>query len=105
MMSLIGYIPVEWVHCYDISDCLHYLSSKRLQHMSPNLKPKDVYWYHCTVMPRYNAVVGRQLLGPPYKRGALWDPVDLFNIVIPRQSQGTGTQRPRPRLEVKLVYG
>ena len=22
---------------------------------------------------------------PPYKRGTLWDPVDLFDIVIPRQ--------------------
>ena len=34
-----------------------------------------------TVTPRYNAVVGRHLLGPPYKRGALWDPVDLFDQV------------------------
>ena len=38
-----------------------------------------------TVLPRYNTVVGRHLLRPPYKRGALWDPVDLFEIVIPRQ--------------------
>ena len=62
--------------------------------------------FTCTVTPRYNAVVGRHLLGPPYKRGALWDPVDLFDIVIPRQNQGTGTQRlrARPRLEVELVY-
>ena len=51
-----------------------------------------------------NSVVGRHLLGPPYKRGALWDLVDLFDIVIPRQNQGTGTQRPRSRLEVELVY-
>ena len=35
--------------------------------------------FQYTVMPRYNAVVGRHLLGPPYKRGALWDPVDLFD--------------------------
>ena len=41
-----------------------------------------------TVMLRYNAVVGRHLLGPPYKRGALWDPVDLFDIIIPRQRTG-----------------
>ena len=34
---------------------------------------------------RYNAVVGRHILRLPYKRGALWDPVDLFDIVIPRQ--------------------
>ena len=27
---------------------------------------------------------------PPYKRGALWDPVDLFDIIIPRQSKGQG---------------
>ena len=26
-----------------------------------------------TVMPRYNTVVGKHLLGPPYKRGTLWD--------------------------------
>ena len=39
----------------------------------------------CTVTPRYNAVVGRHLLGPPYKRGTLLDPVDLFDIAIPRQ--------------------
>ena len=39
----------------------------------------------CTVPPRYNAVVGRHLLRPPYKRGALWDPVDLIDIVIPWQ--------------------
>ena len=55
-----------------------------------------------TVTPRYNVVVGRHRLRPPYKGGALWDPVDLFDIVIPRQNQGTGTQRPRPRLEVEL---
>ena len=53
-----------------------------------------------TVTPRYNAVVGRHLLGPPYKRGALWDPVDLFDIIIPRQSKG---QAKLPRLEVELV--
>ena len=53
-----------------------------------------------TVMPRYNAVVGRHLLGPPYKRGALWDPVDLFDIIIPRRSKG---QAKLPRLEVELV--
>ena len=41
-----------------------------------------------TVTLRYNAVVGRHLLGPPYKRGALWDPVDLFDIIIPRQRTG-----------------
>ena len=34
-----------------------------------------------TVTPRYNTVVGRHLLRPPYKRGALWDPVDLFDII------------------------
>ena len=34
-----------------------------------------------TVTPRYNAVVGRHLLGPHYKRGTLWDPVDLFDNV------------------------
>ena len=38
-----------------------------------------------TVTPRYNAVVGRHLLEPPYKRGAICDPVDLFDIIIPRQ--------------------
>ena len=53
-----------------------------------------------TVTPRYNAVVGRHLLGPPYKRGALWDPVDLFDIIIPRQSKG---QAKLPRLEVEVV--
>ena len=37
-----------------------------------------------TVTLRDNAVVGSHLLGPPYRRGALWDPVDLFDIVIPR---------------------
>ena len=42
----------------------------------------------CTVTLRYNAVVGRHLLGPPYKRGTLWDPVDLFDIIIPWQSKG-----------------
>ena len=57
-----------------------------------------------TVTPRYNAVVGRHLLRPPYKRGALRDPVDLFDIVIPRQRYpGTQRERPRPRLEVELV--
>ena len=62
-----------------------------------------------TVSPRYNAVAGRHLLRPPYKRGTLWDPVDLFDIVIPRQRYlGTGStqrqrERPRPRLEVELV--
>ena len=57
-----------------------------------------------TVPPRYNAVVGRHLLRPPYKRGALWDPVDLFDIVIPRQRYpGTQRERPRLRLEVELV--
>ena len=56
------------------------------------------------VPPRYNAVVGRHLLRPPYKRGALWDPVDLFDIVIPRQRYpGTQRERPRLRLEVELV--
>ena len=39
-----------------------------------------------TVTPRCNVDVGRHLLGPPYRRGALWDPVDLFDIVIPRPS-------------------
>ena len=48
-----------------------------------------IRWAHNTVMPRYNAVVWRHLLGPPYKRGALWDPVDLFDIVVPRQRSGT----------------
>ena len=43
-----------------------------------------------TVTPRYNTVVGRHLLRPPYKRGTLWDPVDLFDIIIPRQSKGQG---------------
>ena len=41
-----------------------------------------------TVTLRYNAVVGRHLLRPPYKRGALWDPVDLFDTIIPRRSKG-----------------
>ena len=51
-----------------------------------------------TVTPRYNAVVGRHLLGPPYKRGALWDPVDLLDIVVPRQGKGpVPNQRPRPK--------
>ena len=45
-----------------------------------------------TVTLRYNAVVGRHLLGPHYKRGALWDPVDLFDIIIP--SQGEAKDRP-----------
>ena len=49
---------------------------------------------------RYNAVVVRHLFGPPYKRGALWDPVDLFDIIIPRRSKG---QAKLPRLEVELV--
>ena len=59
-----------------------------------------------TVMLRYNAVARRHLSRPPYKRGALWDPVDLLDIVIPRQRYlGTQRQRerPRPRLEVELV--
>ena len=56
-----------------------------------------LYYSHVTtVLPRYNAVVGRHLLRPRYKRGALWDPVDLFEIVIPRQRY-PGTQRERPR--------
>ena len=63
-----------------------------------------------TVTPRYNAVVRRHLLGPPYKRGALWDPVDLFDIVIPSQRTRVPNQRPTesdsqaklPRLEVEL---
>ena len=38
--------------------------------------------------------------GRPYKRGALWDPVDLFDIIIPRRSKG---QAKLPRLEVELV--
>ena len=29
-------------------------------------------------------------MGPPYKRGALWDLVDLFDIVIPSPRQRTG---------------
>ena len=37
-----------------------------------------------TVTPRYNAGIGRHLLGPPYKRGAPWDLVDLYDIVILR---------------------
>ena len=41
------------------------------------------------VMLRYNAVVGRHLLRPPYQLGALWDPVDIFDIIIPRQSYPT----------------
>ena len=46
----------------------------------------SIYVQKCsTVPPRYNAVVGRHLLGPRYKRGAQWDPVDLFDIVIQRQ--------------------
>ena len=48
-----------------------------------------------TVTLRYNAVAGRHLLRPPYKWGALWDPVDLFDIIIPRQSKGQG-HRPLP---------
>ena len=60
-----------------------------------------LFLYQATVTPRYNTVVGRHLLGPPYKRGALWDPVDLFDIIIPRQSKG---QAKLPRLEVELVY-
>ena len=40
--------------------------------------------YGSTVMPRYNAVVERHVLGPPYKRDVLWHTVDLFDIVIPR---------------------
>ena len=35
---------------------------------------------------------------PPYKRGALWDPVDLFDIIIPRQSKGQAKFK-LPRLE------
>ena len=50
-----------------------------------------------TVTPRYNAVVGRHLLRPPYKRGALWDPVDLFDIIIPRQSKGQGHRPSSPK--------
>ena len=51
----------------------------------------------CTVTPRYNTVVGRHLLRPPYKRGALWDPVDLFDIImIPRQSKGQGHRPSSP---------
>ena len=49
-----------------------------------------------TVTPRYNTVVGRHLLRPPYKRGALWDPVDLFDIIIPRQSKGQGHRPSSP---------
>ena len=33
-----------------------------------------------TVTPLYNDVVGRHLLRPPYKRGALCDPVDLVVV-------------------------
>ena len=47
-------------------------------------------WVSGTVTPRYNAIIGRHLLGPPYKRGALWDPVDLFYIVIPKGYQPPG---------------
>ena len=55
-----------------------------------------------TVTLRYNAVVRRHLLGPPYKRGALWDPVDLFDIIIPRRSKGHA-KLPRLEVEVELV--
>ena len=55
--------------------------------------------YVHTVTPRYNAVVGRHLLGPPYKRGALRDPVDLFDIIIPRQRKDRPSSQ---RLEVEL---
>ena len=49
------------------------------------------------MLPRYNAVAGRHLLRPPYKRGTLWDPVDLFDIVIPMgNAKVLGTQRERP---------
>ena len=64
-----------------------------------------VTMYIITVTPRYNGVVGRHLLRPPYKRGTLWDPVDLFDIIIPRQSKGQAKLPSRlgPRLEVELV--
>ena len=52
--------------------------------------------YVGTVTLRYNAVVGRHLLGPPHKRGALWDPVDLFDIIRRYPVQ-------LPTLEVELV--
>ena len=59
-------------------------------------------WFKHTVTPRYNAVVGRHLLGLPYKRGVLWDPVDLVDIVIPRLA--SRPQVPNvPRLEVEFV--
>ena len=35
---------------------------------------------------------------PPYKRGALWDPVDLFDIImIPKQRTGPQAKFPKPK--------
>ena len=68
-----------------------------ISYMMPGqVLPKKLLEGKCTVTPRYNAVVGRHLLGPPYTRGTLWDPVDWFDIVIPRaQAKDQGTQRPK----------
>ena len=65
-----------------------------------SVKFKICWIIFTTVTPRYNAVVGKHLLGAPYKRGTLWDPVDLFDIIIPRQSKG---QAKLPRLELEFV--
>ena len=57
---------------------LHDVYKEGLERNLPSRRFEDAI----TVTPRYNAVIGRHLLGPPYKRGALWDPVDLFDIII-----------------------
>ena len=52
----------------------------------------DLYFVHITHITH--------LLRPPYKRGTLLDPVDLFDFVISRHRYpGTQHERPRPRLE------
>ena len=63
-----------------------------------------LYTFPSTVTLRYNAVVGGHLLGPPYKRGALWDPVDLFDIIIQGKGQAKFSRYPvqLPTLEVEV---
>ena len=69
-------MPIQWItKCSQFGISIH---DRRMKTHFPG-----------TVTLRYNAVVGRHLLRPPYKRGALWDPIDLFDIVIPRQRYTT----------------
>ena len=51
-------------------------------YLSDELITLETFLY--TVTLRYNSVIGRHFFRPPYKQGALWDPVDLFDIVTPK---------------------